>query len=68
MAGTSTYTPGSGWTAAGQPRSDFDYAGVAFFSGQPPQGVGKPGDLSIDKTARKIYENVAGAWSAGTSY
>ncbi len=67
MAGTSTLT-GSGWLAQGQPRSDEASYGVPFFTGQPPQGVGQPGDLTIDKVARKIYENVAGTWSAGTSY
>ncbi|KVF08982.1 MULTISPECIES: hypothetical protein [Burkholderia] len=67
MAGTSTLT-GSGWIANGQPRSDESMYGVPYFTGKPQDGVGKNGDLTIDPVARKIYEKVAGAWSAGTSY
>lgn len=67
MAGTSTLT-GSGWLAYGQPRTDDKPYGIPVYPGQPQQGVGSPGDLTIDLVGRKIYENVAGTWNAGTTF
>jgi hypothetical protein len=67
MAGTSTLS-GSGWTANPQPDQRYPTIWVPLVVGQPAAELGAPGDLAIDRVNRKIYENVAGTWSAGTSY
>ncbi|WP_213768997.1 hypothetical protein [Caballeronia sp. dw_19] len=68
MAGSSTLT-GSGWQANPTPDTRFAInVSVAAVPGQPAAGLGKANDLVIDTANRVIYENVAGTWSAGTSY
>lgn len=68
MAGTSTLS-GSGWTANPVPDTRFGInVSVAAVPGQPAAGLGKPTDVVIDTVGRKLYENVAGTWSAGVSY
>lgn len=71
MAGNSTFTPGTGWTAT--PAPDFRESGppaefVPVFAGQPLNDYGRNGDLSVDIVGRKIYEKTGGAWNAGTSF
>lgn len=69
MAGSSTFNSGTGWTANPTPDTRFTKnVSVAAVPGQPAAGLGTPGDLVIDTVNRKIYENQAGTWSAGTSY
>lgn len=67
MAGSSTLG-GSGWTANPTPDQRYPTINVPLVVGQPAAQLGTAGDLAIDKVNRKIYENVAGTWSAGTSY
>lgn len=68
MAGSSTLD-GNGWTANPTPDTRFDKTiSIPSVTGQPAAEIGRPGDLAIDVVARKLYENVAGAWSAGTAY
>lgn len=68
MAGSSTLS-GSGWTANPTPDTRFDKTiSIPSVNGQPAAEIGKAGDLAIDVVARKLYENVSGTWSAGTSY
>lgn len=68
MAGTSTLG-GSGWTANPTPDTRFaKNVSIPFTLGQPAAEIGAPGDLAIDTVNRKLYENVAGTWSAGTAY
>jgi hypothetical protein len=68
MAGTSTLG-GSGWTANPTPDTRFAKTiSIPSVIGQPAAEIGAPGDLAIDVVARKLYENVAGTWSAGTPY
>ncbi|WLE60291.1 hypothetical protein [Burkholderia plantarii] len=67
MAGTSTLS-GSGWTANPTPDQRYPTIWVPIVSGKPAAQLGSPSNLAIDPVARKLYENVAGTWSAGTSY
>lgn len=67
MAGSSTLG-GSGWTANPTPDQRQPTIWIPIVVGQPAAQLGKAGDLAIDVVARKLYENVSGTWSAGTSY
>ncbi|MGU2439555.1 hypothetical protein ACTXHA_04055 [Burkholderia cenocepacia] len=62
MSGNSQLGP-DGWIATGVPRTDLSAIGIPFFLGQPPDGIGRTGDLSVDPSSLTIYRNTDGKWS-----
>ncbi|VWD22329.1 hypothetical protein [Burkholderia contaminans] len=62
MSGNSQLGP-DGWVAPGVPRTDLSAIAIPFFIGQPPDGVGRTRDLSVDPSSLTIYRNTDGKWS-----
>ncbi len=62
MSGNSQLGP-EGWIATGVPRTDLAGIAIPFFRGQPPDGVGRTRDMSVDPSSLTIYRNTDGKWS-----
>ncbi|WP_155631743.1 hypothetical protein [Burkholderia stagnalis] len=62
MSGNSQLGP-DGWKATGVPRTDLSAVAIPYFRGQPPDGIGRSRDRSVDPHTLTIYENTDGKWA-----